>query len=167
MPRQSYQPSAVDGALPNTDGDPVADRRTLILDHSRHPRNFGTLASANRTGKAENPVCGDRYQVFLNVMAGRIEAVRFRGTGCAISMASASMMMDLVEHQPVGDAESLVDNVRKLLAGELSEDSYAALGDLVALAGVRPLPLRMKCAILPWHALLAALRDESNPASTK
>jgi nitrogen fixation NifU-like protein len=134
--------------------------RELILDHSRHPRHFGTLEHPDRTGFDQNPICGDRYRVFLVLTDGRLEAIRFTGTGCAVSMASASMMSDVVEHMRVTEVHSLMERVLELLDGVASHTLVELPGDLPALAVVRQNRIRIKCARLPWNALVAALEDD-------
>lgn len=141
--------------------------QALILDHARNPEHFGSLPHANRIGTGHNPICGDRFQVFLEVREDRVEAIRFRGAGCAISMASASMMTGMVEGQSVPQAETLVDRLYHFLADGPRSDPDPLLDELVALSGVRAFPLRIKCATLPWSTLRAALQDQSNAVSTE
>jgi nitrogen fixation NifU-like protein len=140
--------------------------RSLIADHASRPVNFGELAGENRTGVGENPICGDRCRVALRVTADRIEAVRFTGVGCAISIASASMMTEAVDGLTLHDAELLSDRVRKFLT-DRAAGADETWGDLLALAGVRDYPRRVKCATLPWHTLRAALRGEPDAVSTE
>jgi nitrogen fixation protein NifU and related proteins len=153
-----------------TDSRDDASRRqefqTLILDHAGNPINFGELADAHRVGVGANPICGDRYRVFLRLSADRIETVRFTGSGCAISMASASIMTQITDGLRVPDAGVLADDVMKFFTSR-SVDFDDEWGDLVALAGVRNFPLRIKCATLPWHALQAAILDVPDTVSTE
>jgi nitrogen fixation NifU-like protein len=130
----------------------------VILDHSRRPRAFGPLPTANRTADGVNPLCGDRLRLYLDVGDGCIRDVRFEGVGCAISKASASLMAEAVRGRPVADAEALFERVHRLLTSdEPPPEDDEGVGKLVALAGVRRFPLRVKCATLPWHTLRAAL----------
>lgn len=130
----------------------------IILDHYRRPRNFGNVATPSHAAKGHNPLCGDRVQVSLSVdPAGTIDTIRFEGAGCAISTASASLMTEAVQGLDVNAALDLFHRFHDLLtAPDLPEDPDA-LGPLAALAGVRELPVRVKCATLPWQALKAAL----------
>ena len=131
----------------------------LILDHSRKPRNFGTLDSANRQAEGFNPVCGDRVAVTLLLEADRVCKVHFEGSGCAISTASASLMTEAVMGKKVSEVEALFERVRVLLTGEPGSPA-TDLGKLVALGGVREFPMRVKCATLAWHTLVGALDDD-------
>ena len=135
----------------------------IILDHSRHPRHFGALASANHMAEGHNPLCGDRVKVYLKVDANnRIEDVAFEGRGCAISVASASLMTDLLKGRSIADAETLMGGFLHLVKGE---DAAGLTADdreqLEVMAGVSAFPMRVKCATLAWHAMKAALDDES------
>lgn len=137
----------------------------VILDHYRHPHNFGPLAGANRHAEGFNPLCGDRLTLHLKVVDGVIEAARFEGEGCAISTASASLMTDALKGKTEAEAEALFAVFHALLTGETPAST--TLGKLQVLAGVREFPTRIKCATLAWHTLHAALREESQPVSTE
>ncbi|MGD9896991.1 MAG: Fe-S cluster assembly sulfur transfer protein SufU [Candidatus Methylacidiphilaceae bacterium] len=132
--------------------------REAILDHARHPRNFGDLEGSHRSASATNVGCGDSIQLSLRMSPeGRIEAIRFRGSGCAISMASASLLTLAVQGKTGAEAQFLFSEIHRLLTG--TSASPASLpGDLAALAGVRHFPQRVACALLSWHALKDALR---------
>ena len=135
----------------------------IILDHSRHPRHFGPLSSANHMAEGHNPLCGDRVKVFLQVDASdRIADVSFEGRGCAISVASASLMTDLLKGRSIADAEKLMGGFLHLVKGE---DAAGLPPDdreqLEVMAGVSAFPMRVKCATLAWHAMKAALDNES------
>jgi nitrogen fixation NifU-like protein len=137
----------------------------IILDHNRHPRNFGRLAGANRTAEGNNPLCGDRITVYVDVNGEVIRDVAFEtppGAGCAISKASASLMTQAVKGKTVAEAEALFEAFRAMLAGGTS-----APGKLAALAGVRAFPSRIKCANLSWHTLHAALQNRAEPVTTE
>lgn len=130
--------------------------RDVILDHNKHPRNFGTLDPADARADGHNPLCGDRLSLALRMNGDRIDDVRFEGKGCAISTASASLMTEAVKGKDRATVGQLFDKIHALL----TQDGVAPqpeLGKLVALAGVREFPMRVKCATLCWHTLNAAL----------
>ena len=131
----------------------------LILQHSRTPRHFGPLSGATHEALGDNPLCGDRYQVRLQVDAdGVIRAAAFEGAGCAISKASASLMLDAVIGRTRADFENLFRDFHAVVRGEAqAPEALARLGKLAAFAGVWKYPARVKCAILCWHAVRTAL----------
>ena len=136
-----------------------------ILDHNRHPRNFRRLEAANHTAEGNNPLCGDRIQLFVQVDGDTIKDIAFQmppGAGCAISKASASLMTDAVKGKPVAAAEGMFQAFREMLAGGAN-----APGKLAAFSGVRAFPSRIKCASLAWHALHAALQKSTEPVTTE
>ena len=130
----------------------------LVVEHKRAPRNFGTLAAATHRARGHNPQCGDELEVQLEVEGDRLRDIRYRGQGCAICIASASMMSEAVKGRTVAHAEQLQQRFRAVLTGQL-EPEAADLGKLVSLAGVRRYPARIKCALLGWHALMHALAE--------
>ena len=138
----------------------------VILDHNRKPRNFHTLEGANRTAEGENPLCGDRITLYLNVEDGVIKEAAFQGSGCAISKAAASMMTGSIIGRSEGDAEALFRRVHAMLT-EPHGGPVDGLGKLAVFAGVREFPSRIKCATLPWHTLQAALAGAAEPVSTE
>lgn len=140
--------------------------REMVLDHSRNPRHFGRLPDATHTADGINPLCGDKLKLYLRVNAdGRIESSSFEGSGCAISVASASMLTDAVAGLPLDSAESCADAVKAgLKSGGLTKPPVPGLE---ALDGVRAYPSRIKCATLAWEALGAALGNNSTPATTE
>ncbi len=143
--------------------DPIRDLyREVILDHSRRPRNFGSLAGANREAQGFNPLCGDRLQLYLEVEDGKVSGASFVGDGCAISTASASLLTESMKGLPEAEALALAAEFRRMVAGEAEPDEKK-LGKLVVFAGVRDYPARVKCATLAWHTLAAAVerRDET------
>ena len=145
----------------------MSDMRQLyqevILDHNRKPRNFGSIADANRHAEGHNPLCGDHISLTLNVVDDRIDSIAFEGEGCAICKASASMMTGAVKGKAVQEAETLVDEFRGMATGTLDPDNAAShLGKLKVFVGVKDLPSRVKCAILPWHTLHAALHSTAS-----
>jgi nitrogen fixation NifU-like protein len=139
----------------------------VILDHGRHPRNFGPLEGANRNSEGHNPLCGDHIEVHATVgKDGRIQDVRFEGHGCAISTASASLMTDAVKGKTIEEAKLLFEHFHDLVTKDdaLADDD---LNKLVVLAGVKEFPMRVKCATLAWHTLNAALDNMDEPVSTE
>lgn len=141
----------------------------VILDHHKHPRNFGRLAGANRQAEGFNPLCGDRVTVYALVEGDTIRDLSFEGSGCAICMASASVMTDEVAGKSIDAAEHLFVQFHDLVTGESAQSpDVDALGKLAVFMGVRDFPVRVKCATLPWHTLRAALKDGVKaPVSTE
>ena len=137
--------------------------REVILDHNRHPRNFGRLDPHDAEAKGHNPLCGDQLTITLNRDGERITDLRFEGHGCAISRASASLMSEAVKGKSRAEVDALFQRVHALLTGPAG-GSGTDLGKLAALSGVREFPARVKCASLCWHTLNAALA-EPDPAS--
>jgi len=140
--------------------------RDVILDHNRHPRNFGPLAAANHHAEGHNPLCGDRLSLAVLMNGERIEDIRFEGRGCAISTASASLMTEAVKGRERAAARELFDKVHALLT-QPQAVADPALGKLAALSGVREFPARVKCASLCWHTLNAALSSADATVSTE
>lgn len=132
----------------------------VILDHNKRPRNFGTLDVANHEAHGYNPLCGDDYTVRLLVEDGLVTDIRFHGEGCAISKAAASMMTTRVKGKPVEEAQTLITEFRAMMAGPIEPQAAEHLGHLRVFEGVSQLPNRIKCAVLPWHTLAAALEGE-------
>ena len=134
-----------------------------ILEHNKHPRNFREIEDATKKALGNNPLCGDALQVFVAMDGDTITDVAFKGSGCAISKASASMMTQAVKGKSSEEAKGLFDEFTKMVRGELNEESDENhLGRLTIFAGVREFPARVKCASLSWHTLSAALHgDES------
>jgi nitrogen fixation protein NifU and related proteins len=140
--------------------------RDLILDHNRHPRNFGRIEAADGCAQGHNPLCGDRLSLSLRMQGERIADIRFEGTGCAISTASASLMTEAVKGKDREAVRRLFEKVHALLTQpQVSPD--ASLGKLAALSGVREFPVRVKCASLCWHTLNAALGHGPSTVSTE
>jgi len=139
--------------------------REVILDHNKSPRNFGRLDPHDAEARGHNPLCGDRLSLTLRRAGERLEDLRFEGNGCAISMASASMMTEAVKGRSRAEIEALFQRVHALLTqrGAGSEE----LGKLAALSGVREFPARVKCASLCWHTLNAALAQGDVTVSTE
>lgn len=137
----------------------------VILDHSRKPRNFGTLENATNASEGFNPICGDRYTVYLVLDGDKIQEISFQGSGCAISKASASIMTEMLKGKTKTEAEQIFHEFHDLImkGGEVGP----ALGKLAVMAGVHKFPNRIKCAILPWHAVEACLEGKKDPVSTE
>jgi nitrogen fixation NifU-like protein len=140
--------------------------RDVIVDHNRRPRNRGPLPSANRRAEGNNPLCGDQLRVYVDVEHDLIRDLRFEGTGCAISTASASLMSEAVKGKSRAEAAALFEAVHRMLTGG-GDATGAGLGKLAALAGVCEFPARVKCASLCWHTLNAALAGAAQPVSTE
>jgi nitrogen fixation NifU-like protein len=132
--------------------------QSVILDHSKRPRNFGALPDANRHAEGNNPLCGDKLSVHVTMADGVVKEIGFEGQGCAISKASASLMTEAVKGRPVAEAERLFETFHDLLtASPRAETDPSALGKLAVFSGVREFPMRVKCATLCWHTLRSAL----------
>jgi nitrogen fixation NifU-like protein len=144
----------------------MADSKQLyqevILDHNKKPRNWGVLADATHKAEGHNPLCGDHITLTVKVGGNQVEAVNFQGESCAICKASASMMTAAVKGKGAGDAETMIREFREMATGKLDPAEPHHLGRLTVFAGVRDLPTRVKCAILPWHTLHAALNSEGS-----
>ena len=138
----------------------------VILDHYKHPRNRGTLEKCSRSADGFNPLCGDRITVELEIDDGRIADIRFEGSGCAISMASASMMTEAVKGLTEKEAKQLFADFRRLVTGEAGVEEVD-LGKLAVFAGVRDYPTRVKCATLTWHTLSNAIEGRVESARTE
>lgn len=133
----------------------------IILSHSRHPHHFGRLENPTHQMKADNPLCGDRYEVFLQVDDdGIIRDIAFEGAGCAISKASASLMTDAAMGKSIQDFERLFTRFHDLVCGTLATPSPESMGKLAAFSGVWKFPARVKCAILCWHAVKTAIEND-------
>jgi len=138
----------------------------VILDHARHPRNQRELADA-RHADGFNPLCGDRVTVYARVEGDVVKEVAFRGTGCAISQASASVMTEVLAGHTVAEVEQLFERFHDVVTGAEEEPDAETLGKLAVFAGVKDYPARVKCASLAWHALRNALHAEGTVASTE
>lgn len=133
----------------------------VILDHNKNPRNFREIETATRHADGNNPLCGDALRVYVEMENDTVKDVSFKGSGCAISKASASMMTQTVKGKSKEEAETLFDEFHKMVTGELdAETDETHLGKLKIFAGVLEFPARVKCASLSWHTLHAALNDK-------
>ena len=141
--------------------------REVILDHNRSPRNFGELADATRVIDGVNPLCGDKMTLYVKLGGGKVEDISFKGTGCAISVASSSLMTERVKGRTVAETLQLFEQVHDLLTGDHLHLDVEQLDKLAALGGVREYPTRVKCASLAWHALKAAVTEDAQNVTTE
>jgi len=140
--------------------------REVVLDHNRSPRNFGRIEPADGEADGHNPLCGDRLHLTVRLKDDHLTDVRFEGTGCAISVASASLMSEAVKGRSRAEIARLYDEVHAMLTGR-AQPPPAHLGKLAALGGVAEFPARVKCASLCWHTLAAALERAGATVSTE
>lgn len=131
----------------------------VILEHSKHPRNFHLMEAASNTAEGYNPLCGDHYTIFLDVADDAIRDISFQGSGCAISKASASMMSQVLKNKTTAEAEEFFNKFIEIVTGKGTDDAET-LGKLAVFAGVAGFPTRIKCATLAWHTLQAALHGK-------
>ena len=140
----------------------------MILEHSRKPRNFRVLEEAKREADGNNPLCGDRLTVYLDVEDGVVRDVSFEGSGCAISRASASLMTEAVKGKSVAEVNQLFKGFHHMLTSDMgTEIATDEMGKLAVFSGVREFPVRVKCATLAWHTLKAALEGAEEPVTTE
>ena len=140
----------------------------VILDHNKSPRNFRIMVEPDRTSEGHNPLCGDHLNLYVRLKGDRIEDIAFQGVGCAISKASASLMTDAVKGRTLEEAESLFGKFHDLVTSDVSSSPDTdGIGKLAVFTGVREFPVRVKCATLAWHTLLAALEDSRQPVTTE
>ena len=136
----------------------------LLMDHSKSPRNFRVLPDANRTAQGTNPICGDNYTIYARMDGDVVQELTFQGSGCAISKASASLLTESLKGKTKAEVKVMFDKVRDLITTGHSDGD---LGKLSALGGVHRFPVRIKCAILPWHAVAAAVEGRGETVSTE
>ena len=140
----------------------------VILDHNRNPKNFGKIEPHNHHAEGFNPLCGDHVNVYLLVEDDIIKNISFEGGGCAISKSSTSLMTAMLKGKTVKEAEHLFERFHDMVTGKTGEDDdLEDLDKLAVFQGVRDFPVRVKCASLSWHTLMAALKDESTPVKTE
>ena len=141
----------------------------IIIDHNSRPRNFRKLEGSTRSVEGYNPLCGDRFTVYLKVEDDLIADIGFQGSGCAISKASASLMTESVMGKSKAEAEEIFNAFRQMITREPGSDfdPDEILGDLEILSGVSEFPVRIKCATLSWHTLNAALEGQDDSISTE
>ena len=139
----------------------------IILDHNRRPRNFGVPDQSNRTAKGHNPLCGDIVTVYLLLEESVVKDIQFEGKGCAISIASASIMTELIIGKTEAEALKLFQSFHNLVTGDDAFELADELEELNALSGVRDYPMRVKCATLAWHSMAAALDGDGDTVGTE
>jgi nitrogen fixation NifU-like protein len=139
----------------------------LILEHSKHPRNYRELADASRKVEGYNPLCGDHFTVFVRLDGDVIRDISFQGSGCAISKSSASVMTQTLKGKTREQAEDLFQRFHNMLTGNPQSAGVEDLGKLAVFAGVAEFPMRVKCATLAWHTVHAALEGKEEAVSTE
>ena len=139
----------------------------ILLEHNSKPRNFRKLEQATQSAEGYNPLCGDRITLYLNLQDGVIADVAFQGSGCAISRASASMLTQSIKAQSVAKAREIFQAIHQMLTEPGEALDHEVLGDLETLSGVVAFPTRIKCAVLAWHTMQAALDGQSEAVSTE
>jgi nitrogen fixation protein NifU and related proteins len=156
---------AVDGVTVVFMSDDLTDLyQQVILDHCRKPRNFREMTAPTCTAQGHNPLCGDQLRLFLQLEGGLIREISFVGSGCCISKASASLLTESLRGKNAEEVKLLFDRVHDMImTGRMAED----VGKLAVFAGVHKFPARVKCAMLAWHAALAALEGQTTPVSTE
>ena len=140
----------------------------VILDHNKRPRNYGPLEDADRDAEGYNPLCGDRFSVHVKLDGDTISDIRFEGSGCAISTASASVMTEMLKGKTIQEARVLFESFHDLVTGKAEgATDLATLGKLAVFSGVSEFPVRVKCATLSWHTTQAALEQSGDTVSTE
>lgn len=139
----------------------------VIIDHARRPRNFGMMDSPSLQQDGFNPLCGDKVTVYLKTHDDRIDAMQFQGCGCAISMASASLLSQAIVGKTLAEVEKLFTDFQSLLTSDQEHGNDEQLGKLAILKGVRNYPARVKCAMLVWHTVIAALAGAQQTVTTE
>ncbi len=138
----------------------------VILEHSKVPRNYRVMAEADHKAEGFNPMCGDRFTVYLHMDGDAIRDISFQGSGCAISKASASMMTQILKGKTRADADALFGKFHDLVTGH-GRPSDEEMGKLAVFSGVSEFPARVKCATLAWHTLQAAIAGTQDAVSTE
>ena len=146
-------------------GDLADLYQQTIVEHNRSPRNFRALPDPDRTAQGQNPLCGDNVTVFLKFDGDRIGEITFQGSGCAISKASASILTESLRGLRRDEVKPLFDRIHQMVT--TGQTGTGDLGKLAVFAGVHRFPARVKCAILPWHAVMAALKGDAKPVTTE
>jgi len=140
----------------------------VILDHSKHPKNFHKMEDATHTAEGYNPLCGDHFFLYMKIENGLIKDISFEGSGCAISKASASIMTSIVKGKTLEEAEKIFENFHSFVTGKADKNfDPNSLGKLAVFSGVSEFPVRVKCATLAWHTLINALEKKSEIATTE
>lgn len=151
----------------NTATDLQSLYREKVLDHCRHPRNRHRMEAPDRTAEGHNPLCGDKVTISLRLNGDIVTDAAFEATGCAISLASASMLTEMVRGRSIPEAEAVVREVDALFSADGPASTLARGSDISALSGVRAYPSRIRCATLPWRTLDAALHSTPATVSTE
>ncbi len=140
----------------------------MILDHNKEPRNYGKLNNATNIAQGHNPLCGDKIDIYLVIDDGKIQDVKFYGSGCAISKASSSIMTTILKGKTIDEAKGLFEKFHNVVTSDTeSEIDVIDLGKLAVFYGVREFPARIKCASLPWHTMMDALEKNESTTSTE
>ena len=144
----------------------------LILEHGKNPRNLGKFENFNKDAKGHNPLCGDKVHVYLKLDENKkISDIKFEGHGCAISMASASIMTELMKNKEEAEVKELIDDFLKMIKDSPELKSKIISDDdkikLMSLSGVKKYPMRVKCATLPWHTLVSAMENKLEEVNTE
>jgi nitrogen fixation NifU-like protein len=140
----------------------------VILDHNKNPRNFGEMKQCTNYAAGHNPLCGDQIDVFVDIEDGKIKELKFNGSGCAISKASASIMTTLVVGKTIDEAKGLFDEFHKIVTSDMNVNlDNLELGKMAVFCGVREFPARVKCASLAWHTMIQALENSNKVAITE
>ncbi len=140
----------------------------VILDHSKHPKNYHKMEDATHTAEGFNPLCGDHFYLYLKVGDGVIKDISFEGAGCAISKASASIMTSIVKGKTIEEAEKIFKDFHLFVTGKADKSfDPNSLGKLAVFSGVSEFPVRVKCATLAWHTLINAVKNKNEVATTE
>ena len=144
----------------------------IILEHGKNPRNLGKSKNFNKDAKGHNPLCGDSVHVYLKLdNRNKVEDISFEGSGCAISMASASIMTDLVKGKEENEVKEIIEDFLKMIKENTELKSSILKEDdktkLMCLSGVKQYPMRVKCATLSWHTLVSAMENDGKQVSTE
>lgn len=131
----------------------------VILDHYKNPRNFGIIENPTHSAIGHNPLCGDRVELYLIIENDIIKDVKFKGVGCAISQASASIMTSILKNKTLSEAHRLFEKLHSILTSDVPTNGIVDLGKLEVFIGVKEFPSRVKCATLAWHTLINALEN--------
>ncbi len=140
----------------------------VILDHNKNPKNYGKPETHSHDSEGYNPLCGDRIHIYAEIENDIIKSVRFEGSGCAISKASASVMTTMLVGKSVTEAKAIFDGFQEMITADVnSSPNYDKMGKLAVFSGVREFPTRVKCASLAWHTVLAAIEKNDDVVSTE
>lgn len=139
----------------------------VILDHNKSPKNFREIENPDKEAEGFNPLCGDHLHLYINMDGEIVKDISFKGNGCAISKASASLMTTVIKGKTIKESEEFFEKFHSLVTGNLKdENQIEQLGKLAVFQGVQEFPARVKCASLAWHTLIAALKNETKQSVT-